>query len=344
MRRGILAVTVALLVLMPWSIAYLEVRRETGAGRNLSEAARGGAVLASYLQAPPTNLLYGRTGWLRPTETARLPRKEGPEQELFPGFCALLLAAIGAVAAPRGLGKAAAAYAAVAVTGIVLSLGPDGVRPLYTALYNSVFGLAAIRASARFSVLALVAVAALAALGARAIEGRRSPSGRWIALAILIIVLEYGNGIIAFPAAPPMTSDAGRWIRDRPGTGAVLCLPMNVFAGNTACMLQSLEHGRPVVNGYSGVRPLFFEALVDAMSGAPDAESLLTMHDLGVEYVVSDRPLTVEGELGGALVARAAFGDQHVYQVQWSPAIESTLRAAADVLPPAPGPPPFACG
>jgi hypothetical protein len=344
LRSGILAAAVALLVLMPWSIAYLEVRRETGAGRNLSEAARGGALLASYLQAPPTNLLYGRTGWLRPSETARLPRKEGPEQELFPGFCALLLAAIGAIAAPRSLKKGAAAYTVVAAAGVVLSLGPDGVRPLYTALYNTLFGLAAIRASARFSVLALVAIAALAAIGARAIEARRPPGARWIGVAILIIALEYGNGAIAFPAAPQMTSNAGRWIRDRPGSGAVLCLPMHVFAGNTACMLQSLEHRRPVVNGYSGVRPLFFEALVDAMSGAPDPESLLAMHDLGVEYVVSERPLAIEGELGGALVERAAFGDQHVYQVQWSPAIESTLRAATDVLPPAPGPPPFSSG
>jgi hypothetical protein len=344
MRRGVLAGAVALLVLMPWSISYLQVRRETGAGRNLSEAARGGAVLASYLQAPSTNLLYGRTGWLRPGATARLPRKDGPEQDLFPGFCALLLAAVGAIAAPRGLRRVAAAYAVLVAAGVVLSLGPDGVRPLYTALYNVVFGLAAIRASARFSVLALFAVAVLSAVGARAIETRRSRSGPLIGLAILIIALEYGNGTINYPAAPQLTSNAGRWIRDQPGTGAVICLPMNVFAGNTACMLQSLEHGRPVVNGYSGVRPLFFEALVDAMSGAPNPESLLAMHDLGVEYVVSDRPLAIEAGLEGALVERASFSDQHVYRVQWSPTIESALRAASEVLPPAPGPAPFASG
>ena len=162
---------------MPWSIPYLQVQRETGAGRNLSEAARGGAVLASYLQAPPTNLLYGRTGWLRPTAAARLPRKDGPEQDLFPGFCALLLAAFGAIAAPRGLKKTAAAYTVVAGVGVVLSLGPDGIRPLYTALYNALFGMAAIRASARFSVLVLAAIAVLAALAVRAIES--APPTRW---------------------------------------------------------------------------------------------------------------------------------------------------------------------
>ena len=98
---------------------------------------------------------------------------------------------------------------------------------------------------------------------------------------------------MAFPAAPSLVTNAGQWLRERPGSGAVICLPMNVFAGNTACMLQSIEHGRAVVNGYSGARPPFFEAIVDAMSRAPGPESLLSMHELGVEYVVSDRPLTI---------------------------------------------------
>ena len=276
---------------------------------------------------------------------ARLPRKDGPEQDLFPGFCALLLAAVGAMAAPRGLKKTAAAYIVVAVVGIVLSLGPDGIRPLYTRAVQR-------RCSEwRPSAHPLVSVCWRCA---RSRCCRRSPFARsklathvgcWLtSVAILAIALEYSNGTITFPAAPTMTSNAGRWIRDQSGSGAVICLPMNVFAGNTACMLQSLEHGRAVVNGYSGVRPLFFEALVDAMSGAPDPESLLAMHELGVEYVVSDRPLTIEAGLGGALVERAAFSDQHVYQVQWSPEIEATLRTASEVLPPEPGPVPFAVG
>jgi hypothetical protein len=343
-RRGLAAVAVALFVLLPWAIPYLQVQRETGAGRSLSEAARGGAVLASYLQAPPTNLIYGRTGWLRPSATARLPRKDGAEQDLFPGFCALFLAAYGAIAAPRGFKKLAAAYIVLAVVGVVLSLGPDGIRPLYAALYHGLFGMAAIRASARFSVLALLAIAVLAAIGVRALATRDSRRGWLIGVAISIIALEYSNGTIAFPAAPRMASEAGRWIRNQPGGGAVICLPMNVFDGNTACMLQSLEHGRPVVNGYSGVRPLFFEALVDVMSGAPDPESLLAMHELGVEYVVSDQPLTIDAGLADSLVERAVFSEQRVYQVQWSPAIEASLRAASEVVPPEPGPAPFAVG
>ncbi len=154
--RGLAAAAIALAVALPWSLAYLRVERETAAGRTLTEASRGSAVLASYVQAPATNVVYGRTGWLRPSPNARLPRRDGPEQGLFPGFVALLLAVAGAVAAPRHLKRIAVVYAAVAVVGIVLSLGPDGIRPLYAALYRSVFGMSAVRAAARFSVLASV--------------------------------------------------------------------------------------------------------------------------------------------------------------------------------------------
>src|SRR5206468_5785215 len=99
---------------------------------------------------------------------ARLPRKDGPEQALFVGFVPFFLAVIGVVAAPRHLRKIAAVYATLTVAGIVLSLGPDGIRPLYAALYRSFFGMAVIRAAARFSVLALCGTAVLAAVAVSA--------------------------------------------------------------------------------------------------------------------------------------------------------------------------------
>ena len=343
-RRGFLAAAIALLVMLPWSIPYLLVRGEAGAGRTLAEAARGGAVLASYLQAPPTNLLYGRTGWLRPAPASRLQRKDGPEQALFPGFCALLLAVAGTMAAPRGFKKTAMAYAIVAIAGAVLSLGPDAIRPVYAALYHAVFGMAAIRAPARFSVLTLCGIALLSALAVRALEIRTPHARPLIAVVVLAIALEYSNGSIDFPVAPRLASNAGQWIGGQPGAGAVICVPMGVFAGNTACMLQSLEHGRPIVNGYSGVRPPFFETLVDAMSRVPSPESLQAMHDIGVEYVVSNHALARDATLGDALVERARFSDQYVYQVLWSPELETRLAGPGGAPPPEPGPPTFVVG
>jgi len=343
-RCALLAVAIAVLVAAPWSIPYLRVQGEAAGGRNLYEAANGSAALSSYVQAPETNLLYGRTGWLRPSSTARLPRKDGPEQGLFPGFLALVLALVGVAAAPVGFRPTAIAFLAVAAAGLVLSLGPEGVRPLYAALYRVLFGMAVIRAPARFSVLTLCGVAVLAGVAARALEVRAARAHPWVwALVLAVLAIEYANAA-PFPEAPALTSNAGRWLRDQPGKGAVICLPMGLFTGSGPCMLQSLEHRRPIVNGYSGVRPPFFEAVAEAVSRAPAPESLAALHDLGVEYIVSARRLSLDGMAASALVERAAFTDQYVYQVTWTPEIEAWLLSSSEVAPPEPGPTPFMSG
>ena len=345
LRRGVAAAALALVVAAPWSIPYLRVARDAGGGRTLYEASNGSAVLSSYLQAPATNLIYGRTGWLRPGGRAPVLFKDGPEQALFLGFVAMVLAAGGALAAPQGLKRIAAVYAVLAIVGVVLSLGPNGIRSLYAAMYGALFGMDAIRASARFSVLTLLGVAMLAALAIRALELRGARMGHFAGAAALgLIAVEFCNGAIAFPAPPALTTAAGRWLREQPGSSAVLCAPMGPFAGNTPCMLQSLEHRRPIVNGYSGLRPPFFEALLDAVNRLPAPQALVTLHDLGVEFVVSEGPLEIGPESRDVLVERASFGPQHIYQVVWSPAADTTFMATTGVVPPEPGPPPFVVG
>jgi hypothetical protein len=345
LRRGAAAAALALLLAAPWSVPYLRVARDAGGGRTLYEASNGSAVWSSYLQAPATNLVYGRTGWLRPGDRAILRFKDGPEQALFLGFAAMLLAAIGAVAAPQGLKRIAAVYAVLALVGLVLSLGPNGIRAVYATLYGALVGMAAIRASARFSVLTLLGVAMLAALAVRALELRGTRLARFAGVAAFgLIAVEFCNGAIAYPAPPALTTAAGRWLREQPGSGAVVCVPMGPFAGNTPCMLQSLEHGRVIVNGYSGVRPPFFDALLDAVNRLPTPQALVTIHELGVEFVVSDGPRTIGPEARDVLVERANFGAQRVYQVVWSPATDSAFTATTGVVPPDAGPPPFAIG
>ncbi|HEY1912768.1 MAG TPA: DUF3108 domain-containing protein [Vicinamibacterales bacterium] len=344
-RRGLAAAALAVLVAAPWSIPYLRVARDIGGGRTLYEASNGSAVWSSYLQAPETNLLYGRTGWLRPGAHALFPFKDNPEQALFLGFVAMLLAAAGAVAAPKGLKRIAVVYAVVALVGLVLSLGPNGIRSLYAALYGGLVGMSAIRASARFSVLTILGVGVLAALAVRALELRRPRIGRFAgAAAFALIALEFSNGSIAFPAPPSLTTAAGRWLGDQPGSGAVVCTPIAPFAGNTPCMLQALEHRRPIVNGYSGFRPPFFEALLDTVNRLPSPQALVTLHELGVEFIVNNGPLEIGPESRDVLVDRGSFGAQHIYQLVWSPAADAKFTVPTSVVPPDPGPPPFLVG
>ena len=228
-----------------WAVPYLLVHRVTGAGRSIGDAARGGAMLANYLQAPATNLLYGRTGILRPGHGAWLQYSEGVEQELFPGFCALLLALLGCVSAGKDRRTLAVVFAGVTVLGVILSMGPEGPGPLYSFLYRRLFGMAALRSVPRFSVLALLGVAVLAALGVRSLEAQPLRVARGLVVAALLaIAVEYSNGAIAYPLPPSLRTSAGEWLSDQPGSGAVLCVPIRVWQSNTPCMLQSLEHRR----------------------------------------------------------------------------------------------------
>jgi hypothetical protein len=165
-----------------------------------------------------------------------------------------------------------------------------------------------------------------------------------VVAALLLIVVEYTNGAIDYPPPPRLRTSAGEWLRDQPGSGAVLCVPMRVWLDNTPCMLQSLEHRRAVVNGYSGIMPPFFEAVVETAHRLPAADALLAMHNIGVEYVVSDEALVTEPAFGDVLAERVRFDQQRVYQLQWSPEIEAKVRATVDVVPPDPGPIPFAAG
>lgn len=344
LRAFAVAAIVATLIALPWSVAYVRVMGEAGGGRNLYESAHSSATLTSQLQVPETNLLYGRTNLFRPGGILHLRFKDGPEQGLFIGFVPLVLALIGLTASRRESRTVTLTYAVLALVGVVLSLGPEGVRPLYAFLYRSVFGMSAIRAAARFDVLTILGISVLAGSAIQRLAASGTATTSTIsAVACGLIAIEYCNGAIVFPATPLLTSNAGRWLHDQPGSGAVLCVPLGAFATNTPCMLQQLEHGRPIVNGYSGLRPPFFEALMDQMDRLPSDDSIQALHDLGIEYVVSTGALP-PGDNSGALVERAAFSDQRVYQLVWSPELESRLNAASDVSPPEPGTPPFVVG
>lgn len=60
-------------------------------------------------------------------------------------------------------------------------------------------------------------------------------------------------------------------------------------------MLQGLEHGNPLVNGYSGFFPQSYWALKAAMTNFPDERSLAHLRESGVVYVVIQKEwLTAE--------------------------------------------------
>jgi hypothetical protein len=353
--RLALSGVVALAIAVPFAWPYWQVQRQEGFARNLYEASRHAAGARSYLQAPPGNVLYGRTGLLR--EQARAaeaapagePGRSGPERELFPGFVLAALAGLGFWRSRRGSRRAVAwSLAAVGAVGFVLSLGPDGIRPFYATVHGLVFGFQAIRAPARFGVLVLFALASLAALGigllddrAAARPGGPSAFGRVLApFLVLAVALECLNVPLPVVAVPPLRTEVGAWLRQAPEPGAVVYLPLELDAGNTPHMLQALEHGRPIVNGYSGQRPPFFVPVVESLQAFPSAESLWVLRDLGVRFVVAPSPVA-----GAApLVERARVGGRVIYELRWTPEAEAAAPRPHAPPPPPPGPVPFAPG
>lgn len=348
LSRLVLAGMVAAFLALPVGYVYWRVATDQGFGRNLFEASQGAAVIRSYARVPEGNLLYGRTALLRPAPTNPSPRDAGPERELFPGFALLCLAAVGVRAGWRSDARPLVlAMCLVGVAGFVLSLGPDGLRVLYATLHRFVFGFQAIRAPARFSVLVTFALAMLAALGWRELSRRAHGIGwtlpRAVAVGLFAVAIgEWMHLPVALADAPPRQTAVGQWLRTAPGAGAVISLPLTIDLENTPSMVQSLEHRRALVNGYSGQRPDFFAALVDVMSAFPSDEALVTLHDRGVQYVVTPTPIGLAPD--SPLQLRAMPGGTPIYELVWNSDIEARMDSRADVAAPEPGPIPFRLG
>ena len=369
LRRLYYAASIAVVLVLPIAIVYGRVALREGFGRNLYEAGRGAAYASSYLQAPPGNVLYGRTGLLRqhdtPDEASAAevegatagPPHTGPERELFPGFVLIGLAVAGAWLGWRSDARPTViAMLAVAALGFVLSLGPDGIRPLYAALHRFVFGFGVIRAPARFSVLVMFGLCVLAAVAIRELSRPRRPQRRMshegheghsvVSVVIVAALLELLHLPPNLVPAPSLHTDVGQWLAREPGTGAVAILPLGLDIESTPAMVQSLEHHRPIVNGYSGQRPAFYRPLVEAIDTFPSADALAALHDSRVRFVVTSAPVAPIAPFAPVtpLVERARFPGAIIYELRWTAELETRLAATTTIEPPAPGAIPFHVG
>jgi hypothetical protein len=336
-RRLLLAAVIGAALVAPVAWMYVRVQRDSGFGRSLYEASRNAAAIRSYAQVPGENVVYGRTGLL---PSGML------EQALFPGFIVLALAVVGAVKGSRS--DARPLVAAMVCTGavaFVLSLGPEGFRDLYALLQRYMFGFGAIRAPARFAVLVMFALTTLAALGLRELAVTGPKRRPYVYALIAIAAVEWLNVPIPLAAAPPRQTSVGQWLGREPGPGAVVHLPIALDVASTPAMVQSLEHRRPLLNGYSGQRPEFYNALVDTLSTFPSDDALMALNESGVRFIVTPAPVAPPSpDASWPLVERARFVDGVVYELRWTPEIEARLAADLAVIPPPPGPAPFAPG
>jgi hypothetical protein len=341
--RVIAAGALGTMLMAPVVWSYWVAQQREGFGRNLFEATGNSATLQSYTQVPHENFLYGSSGLLLPRAPAPGERdRRSNEHQMFPGLVFLALAAF-------GLGKgwrtdarpAVAASLSLAVAGVVLSLGPQGAPAIYERVADVVFGFHAIRAPARFSVVAMLGLCTIAAIGV----AKARLGGKAVAVLAVLMMAEYANAPLArLVAAPETSTPAGQWLRAQPGRGAVLYLPLSLDKDNSVFMVRSLEHRRPIVNGYSGQRPAFFTSIVDAFADPGGADARAMLKELDVQFVVSPQPITTANRHESPYVERETFGDETVYEVVWTDASEAALDDVGGAAPPAPGPIPFRAG
>ena len=329
-------------IVAPVVVPYWRSQQREGFGRNAFEASLHSASLQSYLQVPPDNLVYGRSGLLAPRAPSPGERdRRDVENQLFPGLVLIGLAGLGLWKGWASDSRTAVVSGAVlVVAGIVLSLGPEGVSGAYAAVSNVVFGFQAVRAPARFAVIAVCGLCVLAGIGITRTGFRSS------ALAVLgaLMFLEYANAPLTLAAAPVTSTETGRWLAASPVPGAVLYLPLTLDRDNTPFMVESLEHGRPILNGYSGQRPAFYTSFVDEFARPGSMEARTLLKEVDARYVVSPGSIEGAGTEASPFVERARFGDRVIYEIVWTEASEGALVDLDAPAPPAPGPPPFAVG
>ena len=338
------AALVGAVTIAPFVWPYVQLQRQEGFARLPVEASRHAATPLAYLSVAASNAVYGRAGWLR--------FEDDVERQLFPGLAVVGLALVGIGHAWKtGARPAAIAMCAVGVTGLALSFGPEGLGSIYTFLHQEVFGFQAIRAPARFAVLVSLALSVLAAFGMRALASAapsRSSSLVVPSLAVGLLCVESASAPRPLTPVPRPTSAVGGWLAAAPEPGAVVYLPLDVDAGDAAIMIESLEHRRPIVNGYSGQRPRYFTAIAGALASFPSSEAVWTLRDLNVRFIVAGTridtagwPLVTRAELAGAGPRDAP---QYVYEVRWDEESAARLAAPAGPDPPVPGPIPFGVG
>ncbi|MEO6212436.1 MAG: hypothetical protein ABIP65_02300 [Vicinamibacterales bacterium] len=279
--RFAVASVVAGMAIVPLYFPYRRVATEQHMVRSLENVAEYSAVARGYL-ASATRVHQWL--WAKPMFAE-------PIDAFFPGVTVLGLAICALVFVRRNTRGHVALLAAVAVFGILMSLGTR--TPVYGALYAIFPPLSAIRAAARFGNLFLLGMAALAGVGLWQVRARLSPrTAAGVGLAALALVtveavaspIEYRrhDGIPGLYAL--LAKDPGRVVLvEQP-----FYPPQAVFQ-NAEYVLNATAHWRPLMNGYSGYTPTTYREFAETFWFFPKPHAIDAMQRAGVTHVMVHR-------------------------------------------------------
>lgn len=283
------AVVVAGIVVAPVIVPYITIRSANDVTRTFNplEAHAYSADVMSYV----TSSAYAHRWWVDPVQhwtEAHAPwfNTQGADRKvLFPGLVTVALAIAG-IAAWRS--RIAGFYAAMAVFGFWLSLGPHA--GLYAWLVKIVPFMSMLRAPERAGVLVTMAAAAFAGAGVASLQRRRA----LVWLAPILVLLTAADLATPWKLAPVGPVSAAEQTLAQLPRGVVVDFPFprvsSDFHRHTRAMFRSMWDWQPLVNGYSDYVPPDFYDTAAKISAFPDPETFALMHRYNVRYVVW-RPL-----------------------------------------------------
>ncbi len=272
------AAAVGTLILAPYLFAYYTLHRLTGVERTVEEARQYAATWANYLLSG-SRLHYDL--WSH--------RFMGASRSSnFPGVTALVLVAL-AIAWPETRRDPRVQMCLAAAAGCAaVSMLPK--TPIYPALHGLIPLFRAIRVQAHLGQIVLLMLAVVAGFGVAGLGRRWRDTRRWLAAGVVLcgfVNLEALRAPIQYSPFSRIPPIYDRLAGER---GAVIVeLPFHaprIFFANALYMLYSTRHWRPMLNGYSGLRPDSYDVTYNAILGFPDDASLFALHERGVTHII----------------------------------------------------------
>jgi hypothetical protein len=263
----------AALVVVPFARPYFAARQTVGE-RALAEVQSYSALPRDYLVAHPRNTLFG------PLSAG----KGSLERQLFAG---VVVPAVALAALWPPLSAARIGYAVGLAVAVELSLGTNGKA--YPWLRTHVLPFRGLRVPARMAILVGLSLAILVGYAvariARAVRSRsvRLMLGAGFAIAV---AAEYHSTLAMDEIwrEPPSVYAA---LAGQPGA-VLLELPLEspAIARASVYMYFSVFHWHPLVNGYSGFVPRWYDELLSRMTTFPDDATIEDLQRRGVDYVI----------------------------------------------------------
>ncbi|HUK12919.1 MAG TPA: discoidin domain-containing protein [Thermoanaerobaculaceae bacterium] len=229
-----------------------------------------------------------------------------------------------------------------------------GFRGPFALLAEYVPGFDAMRAPMRVHVFFLLALAVFAGVGLAHLEARLAPRRRRALTVAACGVLLVEFACVPLPTSPVKT---GRevppvydWLARQPGGDwGVAELPFATGRESIGREIRrvyySTRHWKPIMSGYSGYFPPFYQRLIERWNPAPPPRDLEEMRGMGLRFVIvhpdemdaarRERTYAALAALHPPARLAAEVGGDRVYELPgWSTASSSSLAPPGAPLVP----------